>query len=92
MLGSLFILYLLFVYLIYWVENRIGGVIGSVLISSAVNRGFELLSGQTENYKIGICCFYAKHAALMRKNKDWLARNHDNLSELGDNSILGLLF
>jgi hypothetical protein len=29
---------------------------------------------------IGICCFSAKHAALRRKSKDWLARNQDNVS------------
>jgi hypothetical protein len=27
------------------------------------------------------CCFSAKHAALRRKNKDWLAWNRENLSE-----------
>jgi hypothetical protein len=26
--------------------------------------------GQTKDYKIGICCFSAKHAALRRKNKE----------------------
>jgi hypothetical protein len=45
----------------------------SVLASSAVYRGFEPLSGQTKDYTIGICCFSAKHAALSRKSKDWLA-------------------
>ena len=47
----------------------------SVLASSAVDRGFEPRSGQTKDYKIGICSFSAKHAALMSKSKDWLARN-----------------
>ena len=51
--------------------NRIGGVMVSMLASSAVDRGFEHRSGQTKDYKIGICCFSAKHAAVMRKNKDW---------------------
>jgi hypothetical protein len=46
----------------------------NVLASSAVDRGFELRSGQTKDYKIGISCFSAKHAALRRKSKDWLAR------------------
>ena len=58
----------------------------SVLTSSVVDRGFKLRSGQTKDYKIGICCFSAKHAALRRKSKDWLAQNQDNLS------IRGLLF
>jgi hypothetical protein len=36
-------------------------------------------SGQIKDYKIGICCFSAKHAALRGKSKDWLARNQDNV-------------
>jgi hypothetical protein len=28
-----------------------------------------------------MCCFSAKHAALRRKYKDWLARNQNNVSE-----------
>ena len=58
-------------------DNRIGGVMVSMLISSAVDRGFEPRSGQTKDYKIGICSFSAKHAALRRKNKNRLARNQD---------------
>jgi len=27
--------------------------------------------GQTKDYKIGICCFSTKHAALRRKSKEW---------------------
>jgi hypothetical protein len=42
----------------------------SVLASSAIDRGFEPRLGQTKDYKIGICCFSAKHAALRRKNKE----------------------
>jgi hypothetical protein len=61
----------------------IGGVMVSVLTLSAVDRGFEPWSGQTKDYKIGICCYPAKHAALRRKSKDWLAQNQDNLSEWG---------
>jgi hypothetical protein len=63
-----------------------------VLASSAVERGFEPRLVQTNNYKIGICCFSAKHAALRRKSKDWLAWNQDNVSEWGDMSTCGLLF
>ena len=33
--------------------NRIGGVLASVLTSSAVNRGLEPRSGQAKDYKIG---------------------------------------
>jgi hypothetical protein len=64
----------------------------SVLASSAEDRGFELRSGQTKDYAIGICCFSAKHAALMRKGKDWLARNQNNVSEWSNMSTLVLLF
>jgi hypothetical protein len=42
--------------------NHIGGVMVNVLASSAVGRGFEPRSGQTKDYKIGICCFSAKHS------------------------------
>ena len=72
------------------VRNRIGGLM--VLSSSVVDRGFEPLSGQTKDYKIGICCFSATHAALGTKSKALLARNQDNVSEWGDMSIHGLLF
>ena len=63
----------------------------SVFASSAVDRGFESRSGQTKDYKIGICCFSAKHATLSRKSKDLLAQNQDNVSEWSDMSIRGLL-
>ena len=48
-----------------------------VLASSAVDCGFEPRLGQNKDYKIGICCFSAKNAALRSKSKDWLARNQD---------------
>ena len=43
------------------------------LASSAVDCGFEPRSGQIKDYEIGICCFSAKHVALSRKSKNWLA-------------------
>jgi len=63
-----------------------------VLTSSVLDRGFELLSGQTKDYKIGICCFSANHAALRSKSKDWLAQNQNNVSKWSDMSIRRLLF
>jgi len=75
-----------------WNKSHIGGVIVSVLVSCVVDRGFEPRAGQTKDYKIGICCFSAKHAALRRKSKDWLARNQNNVSEWSDTSTRGLLF
>ena len=73
-------------------KHRIGGVMISVLASSAVGRGFEPRSSETKNYEIGICCFSAKHAALRRKSKDCLARNQKNVSEWSDISTRALLF
>jgi len=52
----------------------------SVLSSNAVDRGFEHQSGQAKDYKIGISCFSANHAAFRSKSKDWLALNQDNVS------------
>ena len=78
-------------YLVY--ENTIHSFIHMVcvLASSAVDRGLEPRSGQTKDYKIGICCFSAKHTALRRKSKDWLARNQYNVSEWSVMSTRGLL-
>ena len=69
-----------------------GAAMIRVFTSSAVGRGFELRSGQTKDYKIGICCFSAKHAALRSKSKDWLALNQNNVSEWSDMSIRERLF
>ena len=65
---------------------HIGGVMVSMPTSNAVDHKFESQLVQTKDYKICICCFSAKHAALRRKNKDWLARNQNNVSEYSDMS------
>ena len=72
--------------------NRIGGAMVRVFASSVVDCGFESRSGQTKNYKIGICSFSAKHTALRSMSKDWFARNLTNVSECSDMSIRGLFF
>jgi hypothetical protein len=54
--------------------------------------GFAAQSGQIKDFKIGICCFSAKHVALVSKSKDWLALNQDNVSMWSDMSTRGLLF
>ena len=72
--------------------DRSGGVMVSMLASSAVDYGFEPRSGQTKDYKIGICCFTAKYTALRSKNKDFLTRDQDNVSEWNNMSTRGLLF
>ena len=64
----------------------------SVLAWSAVGCRFESGSVEIEDYKIGICCFSAKHVSLRRKGNNWLARNQNNVPELGDMHIPGLLF
>jgi hypothetical protein len=43
--------------------DRLNPIVGSLLVSSAVDRGFEPRSGQTKDYEIGIFCISAKHAA-----------------------------
>ena len=65
---------------------------GSVLASNVVDCGFEPRSDKTKDYKIGVCCFSYKHAALRSKSKDWLAQNQDNVSEWSNMSVHGLLF
>ena len=52
----------------------------TVLVSSAVDHEFESRPGKTKDYKIGICCFSAKHVALRIKCKDCLSWNQDNVS------------
>jgi hypothetical protein len=64
----------------------------SVLVSIAVDRGFELRTDQTKDYKLGMCCFFERHTALKRNSKVWLARNKNSVYEWGDMSIRGLLF
>jgi hypothetical protein len=67
--------------------NRISGVMVRVLNSIEVDSVFEPRSCQSNDYKIGICCFSTKHAALRKKSRDWLSRNQDNVFECGDMSI-----
>jgi hypothetical protein len=69
-----------------------GGIMVSIHASSVVDHGFEPQSGQTKDYKIGISCTSAKHTALRRKSKDWLARDQNNVSEWSDMSTRRLLF
>jgi hypothetical protein len=71
-------------------SGYIGGIM--VLNSSVVDHGFEPRSCQTNDYKIGMCCFSTKHAALRNKSKDWLARNQVNVSKWSDMSARGQLF
>ena len=72
--------------------DRIGGVMVSVVTPSAVDRGLEPQSDQSTEYKLVCVASPLKHAALMSKSKDWLARNQNTVSEWGDMSIHGLLY
>ena len=53
----------------------------SVITASVLDSGFESRSDQSNDYKIGICCFFAKNAALRNKSKDWLASNQNSVFE-----------
>ena len=56
----------------------------SVLVSSAVDRGFRHWSDQTNNYTISMGCFTAKHEAFTSQSKDGLARKQDKVLEWRD--------
>ena len=68
------------------------GVMVSMQALSGVDCELEPRLGQSKDYKIGICCFFDKHATLRSKSKDWLARNQDNVSEWSNMSNHGMLF
>jgi len=44
--------------------------------------GVDPRSGQTIDYKIGICCFSSKHTTWTSWSKDWLAQNRVNIYPL----------
>jgi hypothetical protein len=50
-----------------------------MLASRVVDLGFKPWTGQTKDYKIGICCFSAKQTAIRIKNKHCLVQNHGNV-------------
>ena len=52
--------------------NRIGGVMVSLLATSAVD---------PVKPKIDMCCFSVKHSALRRESKDWLVQNQGDVFE-----------
>ena len=53
------------------INSLIGGLMVSVLSSSAVDRGLESQSGQTKNYKIGICCFSVREEEQTLVGSNW---------------------
>ena len=56
----------------YIFQNHIGCVMVNVFASSALDRGFEPRSSQTNDYMTCIYCFSAKHVALWRAMTGWL--------------------
>ena len=70
--------------------NRLGGVMVSMLASTAGDREFDPRSGQTKDYNWYVP-FSARHGPLRSKSKDWSARNQNNVSEWSDMSSCGLL-
>jgi hypothetical protein len=68
-------------------HDRIGSAMISVLFST--DRGFKPVWDHNKDYKIGSCCFSAKHAAALRsRSKDRLAPIQDNVRV----QVEGLLF
>ena len=61
--------------------NDMGGVMVSVLSSSAVDRGFEPRSGQTKDY------IYSVKLVFVASSLNSQHQNQKNVSEWGDMSI-----
>ena len=57
-----------------------------MLAASLLDHGFQLCSGQAKDYKIGICCFSAKHVVLSSKISLVGPENKDKMSEWGNMS------
>ena len=55
--------------LLFVLFDPICGVMVGVLASSTVDRRFKPWLGKTTDHKIGICCFSAKHVALIVRRK-----------------------
>ena len=61
--------FLCYSFILFKNVNHIDGLMVSILTSSVVDHGFEPQLGQS-NTKICICCFSAKQAALIFKEKE----------------------
>ena len=66
------------------------GVMVVWYLQSVVKHGFETWWVKPK-IEIGICCFFAKQAALRSKSKDWLALNQDNVFKRRDMPTCRLL-
>ena len=65
-------------YEFFIIMKRISGVMVSVFVSSATNRGFE----PSQIKDCCICCFFARYMTLRNKSKEVLARNQDYVSRV----------
>ena len=72
--------------------NDINDVMVRVLASNTIDPRLEPWSGHTKDYKMCICCFSAKHAALESMSKDCMTGNKKNVSEWSNMSTCRLLF
>jgi hypothetical protein len=63
--------FFIIIIIIIIISNRIGGVMVSVLASSAIDHGFESRSGQTKDYEIGISPLSTQQQGE-RANTGWL--------------------
>ena len=77
----------------FYILNRTGGLIVSVLASSVVDRVFEPRLDQIKSNIMKLVCVASPLSTqvLRRKNKDWLVRNQDNVSKRSYISTSGLL-
>ena len=67
------------------------GTMISLLTSTVLDRGYNPLSDEIKDHKIGICRFSVKQAALRKKSKDWLAQNQGNVSGWSNMFTCGLV-
>ena len=76
-----------------WIETSVNILEDSqiyyVLEKNLTTTFFNFFNKKNFLHRIGICCFFTKHAALRRKIKDWLTQNQNNVSEWGDMFICG---
>ena len=61
-------------------SNCRSDVLDSMLTSSVGGCVCNLWPGITNDIKLGICCFSAKHATFSSKSKEWLAQSQNGVS------------
>ena len=71
-----------------YLNQHFNGVIVTMLILIHS----KVTPGQTKDYNIGICCFFANHASLRSNNKNWLVQNQNDVYEWSYMSICEQLF